>query len=93
MNIDNNIGGSAHHPRSQHIEKRSTETVAPEHQQATRSGSKISFVNALEATSLANVLWTVNNEAAANDAASQSSAAQPMSQVESVWLRQAYTEH
>ncbi|KIQ01890.1 hypothetical protein RU07_14190 [Agrobacterium tumefaciens] len=89
MNISNNIGGSAQQGRSPHIEKRATEAVAPEQQQVILSGSKISFVNALEATSLANVLWTVNNEASASDAVSQGGAAQ----VESPWFSQAYTEH
>lgn len=89
MNISNNIGGSTQHGRSQHIEKRPAEVVAPEQQQAILSGSKISFVNALEATSLANVLWTVSNEASASDTVSQSAVAQ----VESPWFSQAYTEH
>lgn len=89
MNISNNIGGSAQQGRSPHIEKRPTETVAPEQQQAILSGSKISFVNALEATSLANVLWTVNNEVSADDAVARSGSAQ----VESPWFSQAYTEH
>ena len=90
MNISsNNIGGSPQHARSPHIEKRPTEAVAPEQQQAILSGGKISFVNALEATSLANVLWTVNNEVSADDAGAQGGSAQ----VESPWFSQAYTEH
>ena len=90
MNISsNNIGGSPQHARSPHIEKRPTEAAAPEQQQAILSGGKISFVNALEATSLANVLWTVNNEASANNDVANGGTAQ----VESPWFSQAYTEH
>lgn len=92
MNIDNNIGGSAQHGRSQHIEKRQTETVTPEQQETTLSGGKISFVNALQSTSLANVLWTVNNDVPAESAATQSIGGTSM-QLEAEWLRQAYTEH
>ncbi len=92
MNIDNNIGGSAHQSRSHHIEKRQTESVAPEQQQAALSGSKISFVNALESTSLANVLWTVNSDATADAPATQSTIEATMP-LDSAWLRQAYTEH
>ncbi len=91
MNIDNNIGGSAHHSRSQHIEKRQTETVTPEQQETTLSGGKISFVNALQSTSLANVLWTVNNDAPADSATTQTIGTG--TQLEAEWLRQAYTEH
>ncbi|WP_421361779.1 hypothetical protein [Agrobacterium rosae] len=92
MNIDNNIGGSAQHSRSQHIEKRQTETVTPEQQETMLSGGKISFVNALQSTSLANVLWTVNNDAADESSATQSIAG-TTTQLEAAWLRQAYTEH
>ncbi|KXG88042.1 hypothetical protein [Agrobacterium bohemicum] len=92
MNIDNNIGGSAQHSRSQHIEKRQTETVTPEQQETTLSGGKISFVNALQSTSLANVLWTVNNDVSAESATTQSIGGTSM-QLEAEWLRQAYTEH
>ncbi|SCX13892.1 hypothetical protein DSM25558_1780 [Agrobacterium sp. DSM 25558] len=92
MNIDNNIGGSAQHSRSQHIEKRQTETVTPEQQETMLSGGKISFVNALQSTSLANVLWTVSNDAADESSATQSIAG-TTTQLEAAWLRQAYTEH
>ncbi|MGV1870470.1 hypothetical protein [Agrobacterium rosae] len=92
MNIDNNIGGSAQHSRSQHIEKRQTETVTPEQQETMLSGGKISFVNALQSTSLANVLWTVSNDAADESSATQSIAG-TSTQLEAAWLRQAYTEH
>ena len=92
MNIDNNIGGSAQHSRSQHIEKRQTETVTPEQQETMLSGGKISFVNALQSTSLANVLWTVNNDAADESSATQNIAG-TTTQLEAAWLRQAYTEH
>ncbi|POO56352.1 hypothetical protein [Agrobacterium rosae] len=92
MNIDNDIGGSAQHSRSQHIEKRQTETVTPEQQETMLSGGKISFVNALQSTSLANVLWTVSNDAADESSATQSIAG-TSTQLEAAWLRQAYTEH
>ncbi|MBN7807166.1 hypothetical protein JZX86_17580 [Agrobacterium rosae] len=92
MNIDNNIGGSAQHSRSQHIEKRQTEIVTPEQQETMLSGGKISFVNALQSTSLANVLWTVSNDAADESSATQSIAG-TSTQLEAAWLRQAYTEH
>ncbi|SCX18864.1 hypothetical protein [Agrobacterium rosae] len=92
MNIDNNIGGSAQHSRSQHIEKRQTETVTPEQQETMLSGGKISFVNALQSTSLANVLWTVSNDAA-DESSSTQSIAGTSTQLEAAWLRQAYTEH
>ncbi|KQO79693.1 hypothetical protein [Rhizobium sp. Leaf262] len=92
MNIDNNIGGSAHQSRSQQIEKRQTETVAPEQQQSALSGGRISFVNVLESTSLANVLWTVSNDATAETGAAQGTV-EMTSQLDSAWYRQAYTEH
>ena len=92
MNIDNNIGGSPHHSRPQHIEKRTAETVVPEQHQAGLGGGRISFVNVLESTSLANVLWTVKN-----DAVSETSSAQASidigSEADSAWFSQAYTEH
>ncbi|WP_320199187.1 hypothetical protein RMR16_002665 [Agrobacterium sp. rho-13.3] len=91
MNIDNNIGGSAHQNRSQHLEKRQSEAVVSEQLPTTMSGDRISFVNVLQATSLANVLWTVNNEAA--DGAPEQGGAETSAQLESAWLRQAYTEH
>lgn len=92
MNIDNNIGGSAHQSRSQHIEKRAVEPAVAESQQTISGGSRISFVNALESTSLANVLWTVNNEAAANSSPSPVNT-ELTSQLDTAWFRQAYTEH
>lgn len=90
MNIDNNIGGSAHHSRSQHIEKRPAEAVVAEQQQTGLGGSKISFVNALESTSLANVLWTVKNDAEATPAQGSTDMS---AELDSAWFRQAYTEH
>ncbi|UHS55944.1 hypothetical protein [Agrobacterium vaccinii] len=90
MNIDNNIGGSAHQSRSQHIEKRTVEPVAPEQQQTVSGGGRLSFVNVLETTSLANVLWTVSNDADASNAQGSEGAT---SQLDSAWFRQAYTEH
>lgn len=92
MNIDNNIGGSAHQSRSHQIEKRTVESVAPEQQQTVSAGGRISFVNVLESTSLANVLWTVNNDTSTDTSIAQDST-DAISQLDSAWFRQAYTEH
>ncbi|NTJ41621.1 hypothetical protein G6L28_03280 [Agrobacterium larrymoorei] len=92
MNIDNNIGGSAYQNRSQHIEKPQAEALVPDAPVSASNGSSISFVNVLQSTSLANVLWTVKNDAPTEGAAPTISY-EPSAVAESAWLRQAYTEH
>ncbi|WP_296015611.1 hypothetical protein [uncultured Agrobacterium sp.] len=94
MNIDNNIGGSLYHGRSQTIEKVQTDAVVSEVSSPGFSGSSISFVNALQASSLASVLWTVNRDAVKEAAPAPTTA--PLSTGEdpdAAWVYQAYTEH
>ncbi len=94
MNIDNNIGGSPYQGRSQHIEKVQTETANSEVPASVFSGNSISFVNALQSTSLANVLWTVNREAAPETVATPSTiSSMATDDADSAWVYQAYTEH
>lgn len=93
MNIDNNIGGSAYQNRSQHIEKPQAEAVVSEAPASAFNGSSISFVNVLQSTSLANVLWTMKNDAPTESPAPTVSYEPSAPVTESAWLRQAYTEH
>lgn len=94
MNIDNNIGGSHYHGRSQTIEKVQTDAVAADVSSPAFTGSTISFVNALQASSLASVLWTVNRDAVKETAPAPSTLSLSTAEdADAAWVYQAYTEH
>ncbi|MDQ1185445.1 hypothetical protein [Agrobacterium larrymoorei] len=94
MNIDNNIGGAPYQSRSQPIEKVQTDAAVSEVSLPAFSGSTISFVNALQAGSLASVLWTVNRDAVKEAAAAASTVSlSPAEDADAAWVYQAYTEH
>ncbi|MDR6104567.1 hypothetical protein QE369_004764 [Agrobacterium larrymoorei] len=94
MNIDNNIGGAPYQSRSQPIEKVQTDAAVSEVSLPAFSGSTISFVNALQAGSLASVLWTVNRDAVKEAAAASSTVSSvPAEDADAAWVYQAYTEH
>ena len=96
MNIDSHIGGSPYQGRARPAEKVQADTIAIESHGTAASGNSISFVNVLQSTSLASVLWTVNRDAVAERAGAaptEPSAVTSSTEADAAWVFQAYTEH